>query len=163
MFSDQMIAEAERTLGMCRDKDVRLVTAESCTGGLIAACLTAIPGSSDILEAGFVAYANVAKETMLGVPPSLIKIKGAVSEDVALAMARGALRASSADLAVAVTGIAGPSGGSPDKPVGLVHIAVATSLGGTAHSADIIKGTRHEVREETVLRALRLIRTTISQ
>ncbi len=157
MFTDEIIAKAENILTLCRQKKIRLVTAESCTGGLIAACLTAIPGSSEILEAGFVTYANSAKETMLGIAPSLIRTKGAVSEEVALAMARGALGASSADLAIAVTGIAGPDGGSAEKPVGLVHIAIATASGNIFHDARITPGTRGEIREKTVLRAFKLI------
>lgn len=157
MFSDELLAKAENILNLCRQQKVRLVTAESCTGGLIAACLTAIPGSSEILEAGFVTYANSAKETMLGIAPSLIRTKGAVSEDVALAMARGALGASSADLAIAVTGIAGPDGGSAEKPVGLVHIAIATAGGNIFHDARITPGTRSEIREKAVLRAFELI------
>ena len=109
-----------------------IATAESCTGGMIAAFLTDVPGSSAVLERGFVTYSNAAKTEMIGVPKALIAHQGAVSEAVARAMAEGALAASAADVAVAVTGIAGPGGGSKDKPVGLVHFALASS-GDTAH------------------------------
>jgi len=106
------------------EEGVMVATAESCTGGLIAAALTEVPGSSAVLDCGFVTYSNDAKTTMLGVPAGLIAEKGAVSAAVARAMADGALSRSLADVSVSVTGIAGPSGGTDDKPVGLVHIAV---------------------------------------
>jgi len=102
-----------------------LVTAESCTGGLISALLTEIPGSSDVVERGFVTYSNAAKASCLGIDPQVIEANGAVSEVVARAMAAGALANSEADIAVAVTGVAGPGGGSAEKPVGLVHFAAA--------------------------------------
>jgi nicotinamide-nucleotide amidase len=116
-----------RTLGL------RAATAESCTGGLVAAALTAIPGSSDVVDRGFVTYSNAAKTEMLGVPADLIATHGAVSEPVARAMAEGAVSHSDADVAVAITGIAGPGGGSDAKPVGLVHFAAARRGGGTVH------------------------------
>lgn len=118
---------AEALLALCRAQKLTVATAESCTGGLVAAVLTAIAGSSDVVDRGFVTYSNQAKAEMLGVPPGLIECHGAVSEPVARAMAEGALRHSAASLSVAVTGIAGPDGGSPDKPVGLVHFAAARS------------------------------------
>jgi nicotinamide-nucleotide amidase len=108
----------------CVANGLTIATAESCTGGLIAAVLTEIPGSSAVVDRGFVTYSNAAKTEMLGVSKALIDSAGAVSEDVARAMAQGAIDHSSADMAVAVTGIAGPGGGSPEKPVGLVHFAV---------------------------------------
>jgi nicotinamide-nucleotide amidase len=125
MFSDALLARAEKLLADARAKNLKIATAESCTGGLIAGLLTEIAGSSDVLERGFVTYSNQAKEEMLGVPGVVIRQHGAVSESVARAMAEGAIRNSGAGLAVAVTGIAGPGGGSADKPVGLVHIAAA--------------------------------------
>ncbi len=121
------IAQAAELLDACRARGETIVTAESCTGGLVAATLTAIPGSSDVFERGFVTYANAAKSEMLGVPYWLIERHGAVSEDVARAMAGGALTHSQASLAVAVTGIAGPDGGTPEKPVGLVHFAAGAA------------------------------------
>jgi nicotinamide-nucleotide amidase len=116
---------AEALLAHCRAKGLTIATAESCTGGLVAGALTDIAGSSDVLERGFVTYSNAAKCSMLGVPAALIEAHGAVSEPVARAMAEGALWHSPAALAVAVTGIAGPGGGSVAKPVGLVHFAAA--------------------------------------
>ena len=110
-----------------------IATAESCTGGLVAATLTEIPGSSDAVERGFVTYSNAAKETMLGVPSSLLEQFGAVSRETAEAMAQGALAHSPAELAVAITGIAGPGGGTPGKPVGLVHFAAVVRAGRLLH------------------------------
>ena len=110
-----------------------VATAESCTGGLIAGCLTEIAGSSAAVDRGFVTYSNEAKTELLGVPAELIQRVGAVSKDVAIAMAEGALKRSNADVAVSVTGIAGPGGGSPEKPVGTVHIAIAQSDRPTEH------------------------------
>jgi nicotinamide-nucleotide amidase len=134
-----------------------LATAESCTGGMIAAGLTDIAGASSVLDRGFVTYSNAAKTEMIGVPTALIEAHGAVSEAVARAMAEGALAASRADVAIAVTGIAGPGGGSSEKPVGLVHLALA-SRRGTAHRVarfgDI--GRAH-VRRETVALAYAML------
>ncbi len=134
-------------------RDKRIVTAESCTGGLIAKTCTDLAGSSDWFDRGFVTYSNTAKSDMLAVPPALIDEYGAVSEPVALAMAAGALRASGADYAVAVTGIAGPAGGSADKPVGTVWIAVARDAEQSAreHRFD---GDRAAVRDASLLAAL---------
>ena len=125
MFADDLIARARTLLDVCRDRGLKLATAESCTGGLISALLTEIPGSSAVLERGFVVYSNDAKQEMLGVSEDVLVAHGAVSEPTARAMALGALAHSSADIAVSVTGIAGPDGGSPAKPVGLVHFACA--------------------------------------
>jgi nicotinamide-nucleotide amidase len=125
MFSAALLTQAEKLLAEARAKGLKIVTAESCTGGLIAALLTEIPGSSDVVERGFVTYSNESKHELLGVPDDLIAQHGAVSAEVARAMALGALKHARADLAVAVTGIAGPSGGTKDKPVGLVHLATA--------------------------------------
>ena len=125
MFDPKLIREVKDVLDRCRDGGLRLATVESCTGGLLAAALTAVPGSSAVVERGYVTYSNEAKTTMVGVPAALITRDGAVSETVARAMAEGALERSPADIAVAITGIAGPAGGSAEKPVGLVHIAAA--------------------------------------
>ena len=121
MFDHELRAAAEHVLVACRSRKLKVVTAESCTGGLVAAALTAIAGSSDVVERGFVTYANEAKREMLGVSWDALMGHGAVSEPVARAMAAGALARSRADLAVSVTGVAGPGGGSAEKPVGLVH------------------------------------------
>ena len=116
---------ARELLGALEGRGMTLATAESCTGGLIAAALTAVPGSSAVVTRGYVTYSNDAKEEMLGVPADLLRTVGAVSEEVARAMAEGALRASGADVALSCTGIAGPGGATPGKPVGLVHMAAA--------------------------------------
>lgn len=130
---DDLVRQAAALLSACRSRGIRLVLAESCTGGLIAAALTEVAGASDVVERGFVTYSDRAKAEALGVPPGLIEAHGAVSEAVARAMAAGALLRSAADLALAVTGIAGPGGGSAAKPVGLVHLAAARRDGPTWH------------------------------
>ena len=132
---DALVSEAATLLAACRAKGHTIVTAESCTGGLVAAILTEVPGSSDVFERGFVTYSNLAKTEQLGVPPELIEEHGAVSKVVAHAMALGALARSSADLAVAVTGVAGPGGGTAAKPIGLVHFAAVRRGGETRHIA----------------------------
>ena len=150
------LAQALRAAGL------RLATAESCTGGLIAAACTAVAGSSDWFERGFVTYSNAAKTEMLGVPAALIAAHGAVSAEVAQAMAEGALAQSHADLAVAVTGIAGPAGATPDKPVGTVWLAVARRGGsGVVTWAELLQldGDRAAIRALTVQRALRHLTT----
>lgn len=128
-----LLARAEALIAAYAEAGMRIATAESCTGGLVTALLTAIAGSSVVVERGFVTYSNAAKTAMLGVPSELIESRGAVSEPVARAMAEGALERSQADAAVAITGIAGPGGGSADKPVGLVHFALAQRHDGTVH------------------------------
>ena len=135
------------------ERGKKICTAESCTGGLIAKACTDLAGSSDWFDRGFVTYSNQAKSDMLAVPPALIDEYGAVSEPVALAMASGALRASGADYAVAVTGVAGPAGGSADKPVGTVWIAVARD-GEQYASVHRFDGDRAAVREATLVAAL---------
>ena len=133
MFPPDLQDEAARLLEAFRARKRRIATAESCTGGLIAGLLTEIPNSSDVLERGFVTYSNDAKSECLGVPADLIAMHGAVSEAVARAMAEGAIAHSHADTAVAVTGVAGPEGGTAAKPVGLVHLAVAAKGAATLH------------------------------
>lgn len=151
-------AAAGDLLKRARDRGFTLATAESCTGGLIAASLAAVPGASASLERGFVTYSNEAKIEMLGVPRDLIERKGAVSMEVALAMVDGALKHSPADIAVAVTGIAGPDGGTPEKPVGLVHIAAAVRGGARLHEEKRFGDIgRREIQAETVSAALNLV------
>jgi nicotinamide-nucleotide amidase len=133
MFSPELRARAEALLAAARAQGLKIATAESCTGGLIAGLLTEIPGSSDVLDRGFVTYSNQAKEEMLSVPGAMIRQHGAVSESAARAMAEGAIRNSTAQLSVAITGVAGPGGGSDEKPVGLVHIAAARAGEATLH------------------------------
>ncbi|MCJ2013273.1 CinA family protein [Methylobacterium sp. J-076] len=128
----ELLGRAEALVAAYAAAGRTLATAESCTGGLVAALLTAVPGSSAAVERGYVTYSNAAKAEAIGVDPALIAARGAVSEPVARAMAEGARAASRADVAVAITGIAGPGGGSAEKPVGLVHLAVA-GPGGTRH------------------------------
>lgn len=154
-----LIEQATALLELCRRKKLRIATAESCTGGLIAATLTDIAGSSDVLDRGFITYSNEAKQAMLGVPADLLSRFGAVSRETAEAMVSGALANSPADLAVAVTGIAGPGGGTPDKPVGLVHFAAA-ARGGAAIQRERRFGAigRSQVREASVAEALAMLR-----
>lgn len=159
MFPADLVTDARRLLTELRAASLMLTTAESCTGGLLAGILTEIPGSSDIIERGFVTYSNRAKITMLGVDPALIDRFGAVSEPVARAMAEGALIHSEARIAVSITGIAGPDGGRPDKPVGLVHMAVARSGADTRHAEHRFGQVgRTEVRLAAIAAALMLIR-----
>jgi len=158
MFSPPLLSLAQILLSEAREKNLRIVTAESCTGGLIAALLTEIPGSSDVLERGFVVYSNRAKADLLGVSRDLIADQGAVSEAVARAMAEGAVENSNAQMAVAVTGIAGPGGGTKLKPVGLVHIAAAREGRSILHEAHRFGGIgRTEVRLKSVEAALLLL------
>ncbi len=157
MIDDAILHEAEALLQRCREAGLMLATAESCTGGLIAAALTAIPGSSDVVDRGFVTYTNEAKAELVGVDPAAIAAHGAVSEVVARAMAEGALARSRAGIAVAVTGVAGPGGGSVAKPVGLVWFAVARRGGATEAVSHVFPGSRAEVRRATVAEALRLM------
>jgi nicotinamide-nucleotide amidase len=138
-----------------RNGGLRLATAESCTGGLIAAACTNIAGSSDWFERGFVTYSNEAKTELLGVDAGLIAAHGAVSAEVARAMAAGAVAHSQADLAVAVTGIAGPGGATPGKPVGTVWLAVARRFGATRSELFQLSGDRASIREQAVQLALR--------
>jgi nicotinamide-nucleotide amidase len=149
---------ANKIIVAAKAKAYTLDTAESCTGGLIAAAITAIPGASAVLERGFVTYSNEAKSEMLGVPAELIERRGAVSQEVALAMVDGALKHSRADIAVAVTGIAGPDGGSEQKPVGLVHIAAAKRGGARLHEEHRFGDIgRNKVQSESTVAALALI------
>ena len=154
----RLIEQAAALLDAARKRVELIATAESCTGGLVAAALTAVPGSSDVFERGFVTYSNTAKSEMLGVPVWLIERHGAVSEDVARAMAGGALTHSRATIVVAVTGIAGPSGGTPDKPVGLVHFAAARRDQPVIHErVEFGDLDRAEIRRRSVEKALVLL------
>ena len=158
MFTDDQLTAASDVLAACRKEGLLLATAESCTGGLIAGALTAVAGSSDVFERGFVTYTNQAKTENLGVPAALIESEGAVSEAVARAMAEGALRNSSAQIAAAVTGIAGPVGGTEKKPVGLVHIAVARDGRKTLLERHVFDGGRDAVRMQSVDATLALVK-----
>lgn len=163
MFDDTLLNLARLVLFEAEERRLKIATAESCTGGLIAALLTEIPGSSSVFERGFVTYSNRAKEDLLGVPGDLIADAGAVSEAVARTMAEGALRESRANLAVAVTGVAGPGGGTRMKPVGLVHIACARENRAIAHEALRLGDIgRTEIRLKTVETALTMMRAAIA-
>lgn len=141
---------AERLIDACVGKGVKLAMAESCTGGLVAGTLTDVPGASAVVERGFVTYSNEAKQEMLGVSPSLISDHGAVSDQVAVAMARGALNRSRADVAFSITGIAGPDGGGDEKPVGLVWFSIAGPGDAGTSFHHVFDGDRSEVRAQAV-------------
>jgi nicotinamide-nucleotide amidase len=154
-----LIETARGLLDFCREKRLKLATAESCTGGLVAATLTDIPGSSDVIDRGFVTYSNAAKQTMLGIAPAMLERYGAVSKEIAEAMAVGALAHAPVDLAVSITGIAGPGGATPGKPVGLVHFAVASRNGKLVHQARTFGDIgRTQVREASVAEAFTMLR-----
>jgi nicotinamide-nucleotide amidase len=157
MLDHELRDAADHVLDLCRRKGLRIVTAESCTGGLIAAALTAIAGSSDVVDRAFVTYSNEAKRDMIGVPWDAILGHGAVSEPVARAMAAGALARGNAQIAVSVTGIAGPGGGSPDKPVGLVHLAAERAGFEPIVERHVFPGDRDQIRRLAVLTALAMV------
>lgn len=155
-FTTESLALAENIVTICAGKSLCLATAESCTGGLISACLTEIPGSSAVVDRGFVVYSNRAKHELLGVPAALLEKHGAVSKQVASAMAAGALKRSGTNIAIAVTGVAGPGGGTAAKPVGLVHLALAIDDRIEPAKA-VFDGDRQAVRLATLNQALRMI------
>jgi nicotinamide-nucleotide amidase len=154
---------AEKVLKAFKAKGKMLATAESCTGGMVAAALTDIAGSSAVVERGFVTYSNRAKAQLLGIDPALIEAKGAVSKEVAEAMARGALTNSATDVAVAITGIAGPGGGSPEKPVGLVWFGLAAAGQPTTAEHEVFAGDRAAVRRQATEKALALLLEGLSR
>lgn len=153
----ELMAKARDVMAACQAAGTLLSVAESCTGGLVGAALTAIPGSSTWVDRGFITYSNQAKMEMLGVPPELIDRCGVVSEQVSKAMAEGALAHSAAAVSVAITGIAGPAGGSADKPVGTVHIAAAGRGRATLHKRLQLNGDRDHVRYAAALAAMDLL------
>jgi nicotinamide-nucleotide amidase len=157
MLEEQIRARAHAVLDACRARKLLVAAAESCTGGLVSACLTGIAGSSDVVDRGFVTYSNAAKQEMLAVPAGVLEQHGAVSAETAQAMARGALDHSDAHISVAITGIAGPGGGSAEKPVGLVHLAAAARNGRTLHRERRYAGSRTSVRQHAVLDALQMM------
>ena len=161
MIPDDLLAEAEALLAACRARNIRLATAESCTGGLIAATLTAIAGASDVVDRGFVTYSNEAKHEQVGVPMALIQTDGAVSETVARAMAEGALARSRATIAVSVTGVAGPGGGTSEKPVGLVWFGLAKKGQPAIGERRLLPGDRTGVRVAAVRHAIAMIRAQV--
>ena len=161
MFSADLLDEAEKLLAEARARGLKIATAESCTGGLIAGLLTEIAGSSDVVERGFVTYSNEAKEELLGVSHELLASHGAVSAEVARAMALGALKHARADIAVAVTGIAGPAGGTRQKPVGLVYLAAARGDQVIARECRFGDVGRGAVRLKSVEAALEMLRVLL--
>jgi nicotinamide-nucleotide amidase len=156
-----MEATAQRVVEAAIAHKLTITTAESCTGGMIAAALTDIPGASAVLGFGFITYANIAKAALLGVPEVLLEAHGAVSEPVAKMMAEGALIAAGADLAIAVTGIAGPAGGSAAKPVGLVWFGLARRNGDTVATRHVFTGDRAAVRGAATETALAMLNEAI--
>jgi nicotinamide-nucleotide amidase len=158
IFPEAMLASVRALIDLCRARGLKIATAESCTGGLVAGALTEIAGSSDVVDRGFVTYSNAAKHAMLGVHEATLAHQGAVSRETAEAMARGALGHADADLVVAVTGIAGPGGGSAAKPVGLVHFAAAARDGRLIHREKRFGDIgRSEVRRLSVVEALAML------
>lgn len=158
-------ASAAATLDACRQAGLKAATAESCTGGLIAGALTEIAGSSDVVGRGFVTYSNEAKMEMLGVPAGTLETDGAVSQATVEAMTAGALKAAGADadIAVAVSGVAGPGGGSAEKPVGTVWLAVERRGHDVRAERQVFPGDRRQIRLLTVMRALEMIREAASK
>jgi nicotinamide-nucleotide amidase len=154
---------ARRVLEACRSAGVRLALAEASTGGLVSACLTDIPGASAVVERGFIPYSNEAKTEQLGVPVELMVAHGAVSEPVALALARGALERSHAGLALGETGIAGPTGGTETKPVGLVYLAVSRRGGESLCERHVFTGNRAEIRRAAAARGLELLLSVLER
>lgn len=157
MFDSEILKLAGEVLDACRARGWRLAAAESCTGGLVASALTAIAGSSDVVERGFVTYSNEAKAELLGVPPATIAAHGAVSAETAAAMAQGAIARAPVDLAVSVTGVAGPRGGSAEKPVGLVVLGLARRDGECRTERHVFPGDRAAVRDAALKAALELL------
>ncbi len=157
-----LTATARQVMELCKARGATLALAESCTGGLVAAVLTSLPGSSTFVERGFVTYSNAAKTDLLGVPADLLGRVGAVSEEVARAMAEGALRNSAATASLAITGIAGPTGGLPGKPVGTVHLAAAAGKH-TLHQHQLFSGDRDAVREASAVAAMELLMRVINE
>ena len=158
MFDAEITVLAETVLAACRDRGLSVATVESCTGGLVSGALTAIAGSSDVVNGGLVTYSNGAKTALAGVPAALIEAHGAVSEEVARAMAAGGRTRLSADLAVAITGVAGPGGGTDRKPVGLVHFACAGPTGTAHREMRFGPLPRDQIRRLSVIVALGLLR-----
>ena len=161
LIGDRLLVEAEALLAACRERHIRLATAESCTGGLIAAVLTAIADSSDIFDRGFVPYSNEAKQDLLGVQMTMIQTHGAVSEEVAQAMAVGALSRSRATIAISVTGVAGPGGGNAEKPVGTICFGLAEKGKAAVSERRVFSGDRNGIREAAVGHIFAMIRSRV--
>jgi nicotinamide-nucleotide amidase len=154
---EELVEMACRVLDACKVNDLMLAAAESCTGGLVTAALTSVAGSSAWVDRGFVTYSNPAKVDLLAVPADMIERYGAVSGEVARAMAEGALRYSAAQISVGITGVAGPGGGSPERPVGTVHIAAARRGQETLHEKYFFPGDRDDIRAASALAAMEML------
>ncbi|MET0277871.1 MAG: CinA family protein [Pseudorhodoplanes sp.] len=164
MLDDDIVEAARRLLEICKRKHLLVATAESCTAGLVAGMLTEVPGTSSVLDRGFITYSNQAKQDLLGVSAATLQARGAVSRETAEEMARGALAHAPVDLAVSVTGIAGPDGGSAEKPVGLVHFGAASRSGQFVHAEKRFGNIgRTEIRKQSVLQALRMLQDVAEQ
>jgi nicotinamide-nucleotide amidase len=161
MFPESLLLLAENVIKTLKKQNLHLVTAESCTGGLIAGCLTAISGASEVINQGFITYANQAKIDLLGIPQALLNEHGAVSEIVSRLMAEGAISGGGGDVSISVTGIAGPGGGSNEKPVGLVHVSVAQNGRDTLHECHVFSGDRNTIRLQTIEVAFKLLLSRI--
>ncbi len=157
MFPKELIDQTKALVEACQEAGLMISTAESCTGGLLSACLTEVPGASNVFERGFVTYTDTAKVDMLGVPEALIRDHGAVSEEVARAMAEGVLSRVNADLSASITGIAGPGGATETKPLGLVHVASLRRGGDIIHERHVFSGSRGEVRLAAVTAAIDIL------
>jgi nicotinamide-nucleotide amidase len=163
MFSLEIVTLARLLVDEARERSLRIVTAESCTGGLVAGAICMVSGASDVFERGFVTYSNRSKQELLGIPGDLIADLGAVSEPVARMMAEGALENSNAHIAVAITGVAGPGGGTPMKPVGTVHIATARSNHGLMHRQEFFElEDRQGIQLAAVQSALQMLRDRLT-
>jgi nicotinamide-nucleotide amidase len=158
LFDPETLNLAGAVLAACRARGWRVATAESCTGGLVAAALTALADASDVVERGFVTYSNNAKIELLGVPAETIAGHGAVSAQTAAVMARGAVARAGVDLAVSATGVAGPGGGTPQKPVGLVYLGIARRDGAARVERRVFSGDRAEIRQAALIEALEMLR-----
>lgn len=162
-FPTSLLRQAEGVLDLARARGVSIASAESCTAGLVAGCLSEISGASDVLACGFVVYGNKAKENLLGVSSSLLKRHGAVSEETACAMASGAIEKGNVDVAVAITGVAGPDGGSVEKPVGLVHFACASRKKDMAHRERRFGNVgRYHIRLASVAESLEMLTESVA-
>lgn len=161
MLHPDILERSSEIIQLCLTKKCKVATIESCTGGLISAALTAVSGASEVVDRGFITYSNEAKNQLVGVPVKLIETCGAVSEEVARAMAEGGLKRSIANITISVTGIAGPGGGTETKPVGLVHFACAHENSSTSSYFEVFSGDRSSVREATVLQAFNMIETAV--
>lgn len=162
MFPQELTEGARELLIGCRVRNMKLALAESCTGGLLSAILTDIPGSSEVFDRAFITYSNAAKNEMIGVPAAILQEYGAVSAEAAALMAEGALKSSSAQLSAAVTGIAGPGGGSAQKPVGLVFIATARPRHEARISRFQFDGSRHSIRLQACAQALTMLQAEMN-